>query len=167
VEAQHSNLTWLNNRVVVIDGVRFLGTTLWFPQTPVGDLQTNYWSDFKAIPNFKNWVYEENAKARAFLKRECMAGDVVITHYLPSYMSVHPAFAGAATNSFFVSDEEALIIERKPGLWLHGHTHSSMRYTLNQTEVVCNPFGYAGHELNPRFEEKLILEVRKEKGPEL
>jgi hypothetical protein len=89
-------------------------------------------------------------------------GDVIITHFLPSWRSVHPKWAAAATNCFFVSDQEPLMVERKPALWLHGHTHDSADYQVGPTRVVCNPFGYAvqgGQHLNPRYTEEKFLDV--------
>ncbi len=86
-------------------------------------------------------------------------GDIVITHYLPSFRSVHPKFAAEPTNCFFVCDVEDLIVERQPALWLHGHTHESADYQIGKTRVVCNPFGYVGYGLNSAFKDELTIEL--------
>ena len=44
-------------------------------------------------------------------------------------------------------------------LWVHGHTHDSADYTIGATRVLCNPRGYSGVELNPRFDPNLLVEV--------
>lgn len=153
------NLTWLQNERAVIDGKRFLGTTLWFPPTGPAKSQSDYWSDFLHIEDFSSWVYKENAKALEFLRRELAEGDIVITHYLPTYLSVHPKYADASTNCFFVCPLDELIAERKPAVWLHGHAHESVDARLGQTRIACNPFGYAGFQLNLKFDENFTIEV--------
>jgi Icc-related predicted phosphoesterase len=44
-------------------------------------------------------------------------------------------------------------------LWIHGHTHESMDYTLAGTRVVCNPRGYLPDEPNPGFEAGFVVEL--------
>jgi len=156
---RNPNLTCLQNDVAIIDGKRFLGTTLWFPKTRLAALQAATWSDFLSIRGFSKWVYEENAKAVQFLRRELREGDIVVTHYLPTFRSVHPRFAAVSSNCFYVCDLEELIVEAKPTLWMHGHTHLSMDVQIGPTRILNNPFGYVGHDMNPKFDENLTIEV--------
>lgn len=153
----NSNLTVLQRDVVEIDGLRFVGTTLWFPYNETAAQLKGWLTDFSAIRGFTDWIAKENTLNINFLK-EIKEGDIVVTHHLPSYRSVHPSYAGTKTNCFFVCDVEELILENKPALWLHGHTHSSVDYQLGSTRVVCNPFGYSVHE-NFKFNPSLILTV--------
>lgn len=155
----HSNFTFMENDIVNINGQRFLGTPLWYPATRIGRLLASSWSDFLCIKGFKNWVYEENAKAVTFFRREMREGDIAITHMLPTFLSVHPSWAGSQTNAFFVSDVEDLILERKPKLWIHGHSHTHMDVMVGSTRVVNNPFGYARGGLNPRFDDMFTIEI--------
>lgn len=53
-----------------------------------------------------------------------------------------PRYAGDPLNAFFLCDMEALIEERKPHWWIHGHTHEPCDYRLGATRVVANPRGY-------------------------
>jgi Icc-related predicted phosphoesterase len=114
--------------------------------------------DFSLIKDFESWVYEESRRMRELLARELRPGDVVISHHLPSHRVVHPKYVGDPMNVIFVCDVEDLIVERRPRLWLHGHTHETLDVTLGDTRVVCNPFGYVGRELNPAFSERARLE---------
>lgn len=157
--ARNSNLSVLDRDVLHFGGKRIIGATLWFSDTPVARRLYRVWSDFACIPAFYKWVWEENLKSVTFLRREMQEGDVVITHYLPSFRSVHPKFAHLPTNCFYVCNVEQSILERKPSLWIHGHTHESFDYRVGSTRVVCNPFGYARLDLNPRFDESLTVEV--------
>lgn len=156
------NLSCLHRGVVEIEGRRFLGTTLWFPKTRMSEVRRGssgmQWSDYAKIEGFSTWGYDDHAKAVRFLREELRAGDIVVTHHLPSWRSVHPMRAADPDNCFYVADVEDLIVEREPALWMHGHTHESLDYRIGETRVVCNPYGYHEHEVNPRFDEGLDLE---------
>lgn len=159
VSAAYPRLRWLDACAAEIRGRRFLGAPLWFRPHPLTDRLKRSMADFSEIPGFEQWVHEENARALAFLERELGAGDIVVTHHLPSHRSVAARYSGSPLNAFFVCDVEDLVRERRPALWLHGHTHSSVRYRIGETTVACNPFGYAGYDLNAEFDAGLVLEV--------
>jgi predicted phosphodiesterase len=139
--------------------IQFWGATLWFPETTDDPRLKGMLNDFSSIAGFEPRVYRENARARDYLTRKVRPGDVVITHHLPSELCVHPRHLGGILNPFFVSDMTRFILERKPALWLHGHTHESVDRMIGETRVVCNPFGYAGGDLNLGFNGRLIIEV--------
>ena len=84
---------------------------------------------------------------------------VVVTHMAPSWRSVPEEFRGDKLNGAWVSDLEWLIEKHKPALWLHGHTHNSFDYQVDETRVVCNPRGYQPSMLNPEFKDDLLLKV--------
>jgi len=149
----------LDNDILQIGETRILGTSLWFPETDFVRYHRSTWSDYLSIEGFGTWVHERNHRAIEFLKRELKQGDVVVTHYLPSWRSVHPKWANSHVNCFFISDLEELILERQPKLWIHGHTHDSMDYMIGETRVVCNPFGYFMHDENPKFDPNFCVEV--------
>ncbi len=154
---EHANLSWLDKTVAVVAGRRILGAPLWFRETP--GAPTWAMNDFAQIDGFASWVYEENARALRFFERELREGDVVVTHHLPAEASVHARFAGSPLNAFFVCDVRPLIEERRPALWVHGHSHESSDYVIGPTRVVCNPFGYARNEENPRFDFGKVIEI--------
>lgn len=66
--ANRSNLHWLHNSSVEIDGVRFAGTTLWFRDDRDNVIYEKRLYDFHLIRDFKPWVYRENARALGFLE---------------------------------------------------------------------------------------------------
>jgi Icc-related predicted phosphoesterase len=156
---QHSNLFWLNNGTVTLDGVRFVGSTLWFPFQETNKKYERPMRDFGQIPGFRDWVYDENAKAQEFLSRTVTPDDVVVTHFLPSYRSVAPQYLGSPFNRFFACSMDDLIDEVQPKAWIHGHTHISCLYRAGKTQVVCNPLGYETAEEKSGFCPWLILEI--------
>jgi Icc-related predicted phosphoesterase len=155
----HSNLHWLDNSVVELERVRFLGTPMWYVDHPTNARYYSNMGDFLHITGLASWVYQENEKALNFFQREMKEGDVVITHYLPSHRSVLKEFKNSPLNRFFVCEQEPLIRERKPRYWLHGHTHGSFHYQIGETEVVCNPFGVARFGENAKFDWSKVLEI--------
>jgi hypothetical protein len=85
---------------------------------------------------------------------------VVITHHLPHRLSIHPRFEGTRYNPCFASDLDHLV--RAPvALWVHGHTHESIDYTVNGTRVYCNPRGYIPREPNAAFDPSGRVELQQ------
>jgi predicted phosphodiesterase len=172
----------LDGSEVVIDGVRFLGTTLWTDFELFGDAERKSAAmaeakrllrDFSRITlsESSGAVFTPEDSALLFEKhagwlRERLATPhdeptVVITHHAPSPGSIHPRFAGSLLNACFVSDLESLVGAQRAQLWIHGHTHDSFDYRLEGTRVVCNPRGYAssGVNENPLFDPNFTIEV--------
>jgi len=141
---------------VEFEGQRFLGDTLWWPQAQDDDPRLrNEMNDERCIRGMYPWVercirgmypwvWMRHEAAVAMLARECRPGDVVMTHYLPHERSVAREFIGSPLNRFFMVDLSALIAEKQPALWIHGHTHKPCAYRVGQTSVLCNPCGYPG-----------------------
>jgi predicted phosphodiesterase len=82
---------------------------------------------------------------------------VVITHHSPSPKSIHPQYDGDLVNNCFHSNREDLM-GTGIDIWVHGHTHHSYDYTIEDTRVICNPRGY-GHENTYGFNDRLVVEI--------
>jgi predicted phosphodiesterase len=172
----------LDDEEVVIDGVRFLGSTLWTDyllfgageaRTSAMALAAQFMRDFSRIrmkedspalftPADAAALFRRHAAWLADRLAEPHAGPtVVVTHHAPSPKSIHPRFAGSPINASFVSDLEPLMPGGGPELWIHGHTHDSFDYRVNSTRVLCNPRGYArdGINENALFDPLLTVEV--------
>lgn len=160
---QLDNLSWLDCSAASIDGVRFVGATLWFDERDDNARYQRFMNDFEHIPGFQGWVYEENRRARAFLEAEVRPGDVVVTHHLPSAASITPKWAGDPLNRFFFSDLHGLLEARQPAAWIHGHTHDSCDYAVGRTQVVCNPYGYEPDDLNPGWSARCLVRIPRER----
>lgn len=175
------NAHFLNNSSVVIEGVTFLGSTLW------SDITDKLWSmgnirhqlnDFRLIKYYPEESDEElhgflrsvtpekiaewNKEATTYLKDTLTrtSGEVVVvTHFSPSVKSMHNKYFGDVLNPYFHNSLENLMLEHKV-TWLHGHTHSSAKYSLGETDVYCNPWGYFDiYVENPEYEPQLTIEV--------
>jgi predicted phosphodiesterase len=177
-----TNIRVLDNDEVIIQGVRFLGTTLWtdFMLFGEGEERTaailhavSLMRDFSRIrageaaevpftPADSAALFNIHAGWLEGKLSEPHAGPtVVITHHAPSRKSIHPRFADSLLNACFVSDAERLVDGGRACLWVHGHTHDSFDYLLNGTRVVCNPRGYAkdGANENSLFDPNFSIEI--------
>lgn len=171
----HERVHLLENDVRVIDGVRFIGCTLWtdfaiMGQQPLAVMHAKgAMNDFKQIGNRKK-PYEKlqpyHTQARhaqsvsfleAALKMRFDGKTVVVTHHCPHPLSMHEKFRGDLLNAAFCSDLSELIEQEQPDLWVHGHTHESFDYMVGDTRVLCNPRGY-GDE-NNGFNPALVIEL--------
>ncbi len=148
-QAQHPNIHWLFDTAVEIDGVRFLGNTLWFKGDGLAQMYEHQWSDFSRIKKGVQWIYKANLKTQRFLRDNVRKGDVVVTHHLPCDQSIAPRFrAGPNTwqNMFYFCDMSEMILDQQPAICIHGHTHDFNDYVLGETRIVSNPYGYQGYE---------------------
>jgi predicted phosphodiesterase len=177
-----TNIHVLDNEEINLEGVRFLGTTLWTdfmlfgsgPQRAAAMHEAlGFMRDFSRIragqapgelftPNDAVELFNIHAGWLARKLAEPYGGPtVVITHHAPSRKSIHPRFSDSLLNACFVSDAEHLIDRSRVRLWIHGHTHDSFDYIVNGTRVVCNPRGYArgGVNENPLFDPNFLAEI--------
>lgn len=153
-----SNFHWLENEEATVDGVHFYGGCMWFPNDPLNAVYRDEINDFRLIPDLGSWVYRRNLEftenARRFIRQET----VVLSHHLCSAESTPPEFQASHSNRFFVTEQRALMLEKEPRLWVHGHTHSACRYRLGEaTEVVSSPYGYPGECNSPATYTPLVL----------
>jgi len=80
---------------------------------------------------------------------------ICISHFLPSEKSINYKFYQNRLNPYFCSNQEKRV--KKVDYWIHGHTHTSCDYMLENTRVICNPLGY-GRE-NKSFDKNLIIDI--------
>jgi Icc-related predicted phosphoesterase len=157
---------FLENASVEIDGVTFLGSTLWsdFDHARPALLKKapSMMTDYAVISDRSDprgrlrpsRILDEHRQSLAFLERElriCVPErTVVVTHHAPSLQSTR--IKGEDWNVLYGSDCEALIEDCGPTLWIHGHVHQSFEYRVGRTTIACNPRGYLGYGENTRFD---------------
>lgn len=175
------NVRVLDDMTHTVEGVRFVGATLWTDyrlydpdDNPL--VRDNYMRHARDGMNDHRLIQLVDSSTRRFLPEHALAihkrsleylervlsipfpGEtVVVTHHCPSPGSVHPVFQGDSLTPAFASDLDWLIRKYQPSAWIHGHTHSSFDYQLGSTRVVCNPRGY-GRE-NKDFDPHLCIDI--------
>jgi calcineurin-like phosphoesterase family protein len=165
--ARELGIVHLDDETAVLNGVRFIGATLWADLLLYGEegktallsrgldrLVEYRCVRFDGGPFKPEHSIALHAASRAFLERalaEPFDGPtVVITHHSPHPNSIHPRFKGYVTNPAFASDLSGLM--GKAALWIHGHTHASFDYQVAGTRVLANLRGYAGrHPVSGRL----------------
>ena len=176
-----TNVNFLDDDVAVLDGVRFVGTTLWTDFMLLGAARREdamregqrFLRDFSRIRTSRHSdaIYTPADSVALFdVHHRFVAGElakpfagptVVITHHAPSPKSIHPRFRDSLLNACFISDLEHMLDGGRVCLWVHGHTHDTFDYVVNGTRVVCNPRGYAknGVNENARFDPDFTIRV--------
>jgi len=171
-----SNVHLLDNKVLMINGVRFIGSTLWTDLTRApsalycdenriivdDEVSRDVGGRVHFSTDYAQLLFEQNkAWLKAELSKPFTGVTVVVSHHAPSFQSVHAQYAGNVWNPCFISDMEDLMRDGVD-LWLHGHTHNNFDYRAGGTRVVCNPRGYP-HPLggweNQAFNQSFIIEV--------
>lgn len=141
------NLHVLDNKTINIDGVKFVGSTLWANCKDI----TQGVGDFRNIIDFSPERYRELFRENVnWLENEIEEGCIVLTHHLPSQVLVHPKYEHSKYNTFFASNCDHLF-ELRPRMWLHGHTHTNHDFQYRGVRFVCNPLGYEGEETGFRY----------------
>jgi predicted phosphodiesterase len=181
-----TGVRYLENHAAIIDGVRFLGATLWTDFRMLGrrdegmESARRLMSDYQVIAMVRSGPGTANhaqlwdclvpddtlgfhEQSRAWLEGELVAQfsgvTVVVTHHAPSPRSLRPGYAAEPTAAAYASNLEALMDGSRAALWVHGHVHKSSDYRANGTRVLCNPRGYTGFALNPAFDSRLVVEI--------
>ena len=159
---------FLNDGYVDIDDVRIIGGTLWTDFNLNGNqawamrMAEQMMNDYRVI----NRVVEDDDGEYHYLGKlkpkdtlHLHLGTVgfietildmtpehmktmIVTHHGPTPQSIAPEFAGNNLNPAYVTDLTGLIRERKPDVWVHGHTHNTFQYYEGNTLVMTNPKGY-------------------------
>lgn len=173
--AEFPNVYFLQQGRKVIDGVAFLGATLWTDLSDAKDALTaeTRMNDFRVITQNGNLpitgadVNRAHWADRSWLMREIAAcaeearPAVVVTHHLPSFQLIASRFAGAGRiNAAFASNVEELV--RPPvAAWIAGHTHVGAHAHINGVQVCVNPAGYPSEAVTGYCRE-LFLEISTE-----
>jgi len=142
------------------EGMRFVGSTCWYPDTPLVRKKLMNWSDKAYIRDFEKWWEKFQLKERKHLWANMKDGDIVVSHMLPTWNCVSHQFEADSYNCLYVADLQDLIAEKNPAIWLHGHSHEALDVIKGNTRFLRNPIGYPNEEMIRHPENVKILEIR-------
>lgn len=179
-ETAGDNVHFLERDRVTLDGLAFLGCTLWSDVTGVEARIERGMNDCRMIcaegervaraEDLKTWHWRDRAWLEGELAacREEGRGAVVVTHHLPTYDLIASRYAGHPLTAGFASSLDALICEPVRG-WICGHSHAaSILYTGPGRSIPCvlNPLGYPREsDAVAAFCDSIFVEVVAEAGP--
>jgi Icc-related predicted phosphoesterase len=159
----------------VIEGVRFLGVTLWSDFDLLGIAErdkamrsasrylmstgtSRAGSAFRAdavrelgVENYQ-WLHGRLSDAENACDKT-----IVITHFAPSKLSADPRYGLVPATASFCNDYEHLL--PKANLWIHGHLHHCVDYWQFGCRVVSNPLGYAKKGEQDAFKPCAVIEM--------
>lgn len=146
-------ITWLDREVVVIDGVRFLGTTLWSDFEALAATERTETKRQQALtkayraanfylrknttrqgeqPMLAEDLREEGLACQQWL-REALTqphdgATVVVTHFAPTLHSADPRYGLVPGTAGFCNGLDELL--PNADLWIHGHLHCPVDHTV-------------------------------------
>lgn len=155
-----SNLNYLRNESVTINGVTFYGGTFW--TNPQNWSPLEKFDIEKMIGDFthiRGISYEKMTESHnGFIENLCEltldhSDIVVISHFPPTEQSIDPRYIGHMTNAYFVNScFEQFYGSNQIKHWICGHVHHKHDFEIGNIKGHCNPVGY------PREENQFILE---------
>ena len=176
------DIRWLERETCVIDGVRFVGTTLWADYDAlveatdsIGEALKKQGKAMRAAdfylrkaatrrhgePFLAAQMREHSLACQQWL-RDALAvpfqgPTVAVTHFAPSLASADPRYGLAPGTAGFCNALDDLLAQAD--LWLHGHLHCAQDYARNGCRVVANPLGYAAKGEQDDFRPQWLVEV--------
>lgn len=166
------NVHLLEKESLVLDGVLFLGATLWTDMNKQDSLTLYHMqgamNDYRQITmlnertgdyhrlqpertvqeHLKTLEYFTTALAENRAREGGALPVVVVTHHSPSKLSTKPKYQkDVLMNGAYSSDLSEFILDHPEiRVWTHGHTHDTFDYMVGETRIICNPRGYKYYE---------------------
>jgi predicted phosphodiesterase len=175
--AEGSSVNVLENEQVVVDGIRFLGCTLWsdFDFAGADHREQSMLLCRRVVNDYKHIRFGPDGRALApHDTRRCHVASrrwlaarldesfdgptVVITHHAPLIRSQPPTPLLRLIAGAFASDVTELMGADRVALWIFGHTHRFADLTVRGTRVISNPRGYPRQPVGG-FDPAFVVEV--------
>lgn len=176
------DIQWLDRESRVIDGVRFVGCTLWAnfdalvpPGASAAETERQRGKAFRAAnfylekmagmrhgaPMLAAQVREEALRHQAWLRAalaEPFDGPTVaVTHFAPTLASADPRYGLVPGTAGFCNALDELL--PLADVWLHGHLHCAFDYVKDGCRVIANPLGYADKGEQEGFAPERLIDV--------
>lgn len=180
--ANNPQIHFLENNFVDINGVRFIGATLWTgfklhdetdDRNYVKSMIQAAVSDFRLIreegiidktfspANAEKLFHESCGYIESLLKKSNASKTIIVTHFPPMPDLHHPGFPIDWLSCYFTADCSELVKRYAPAYWIYGHNHWSHAAKLGETHFVSNQYGYPNEasELMCNFDPDLLIDI--------
>lgn len=150
---ENEKISYLINETKIINGVAFIGATLWTDfrdNDLLVQFQASISKDYEKIYSKKGQlitpqeVYELHIEAKNFIISELDKHSdkpcVVLTHFPPS-IGCNQTFRITPVSYNWCGQMENVISIFQPVLWISGHMHNFYNNKMGDTRVILNPAG--------------------------
>lgn len=157
------------NKVVNIDGVDIIVSTLWARIHPADEYYTERSvSDFFRI-RYKGHRFNsdnfnaEHHRCLSFIQKavanSTARAKVVVTHHVPSFALSSSDFEGSPINGAFTVELGNYIATSGIDYWIYGHSHRNIAATIGSTRCLSNQLGYVSHYEHTTFNPAATIEI--------
>lgn len=165
------NVSYINNKSVVIGDVELFFTTLWSPIAPneIVPVQMGLTDChrivYKGRPFCSNDYNEVHRICLDWLRKALSeskaAKKIVVTHHCPTQSFTDSRFVASTVNSAFCANLDRFIEQTQPDFWIFGHTHynGGNGTTMGKTQLHCNQLGYVKYGENEYFHHNSVIDV--------
>lgn len=176
------DIHWLERKILEVEGIRFLGTTLWSDFDALAPAAANHaermaarGKAFRAANHYLGYAatlrhgspwLAEQVRQQALLCQQWLrmaldqafdGSTVVVTHFAPSLRSADPRYGLTPGTAGFCNGLDDLL--EQADLWLHGHLHCPVDYKVGRCRVLANPLGHQHKGEQAAFQPLLTVTV--------
>jgi hypothetical protein len=146
----YSNVTFLDNKSISIEGKNIAGTSLWWDvHKPESRTRSYMLNDFKYVVGGIEWITQQHNSSMDFIHSLVMEGqpiDLLVTHHGVT-SKIAEEFIGHPANVYYYTDLSPLLAQLDVKHIIHGHQHSHDEYLIQvKNDEFCmvtrNPLGY-------------------------
>lgn len=163
------NVTYLNNKSVVVGDTELFFTTLWthIPTEEtyiIEKIMTDCrrgWFNGKRF-NTRSWNLIHRTCTEWLvnaIQKSAAQHKVVISHHCPYQNAAGAKYIGSLAESAYMSDMWPLIENCGIQYWIHGHIHLMLAGVRGNTILRSNPLGYVDDGENVNFRNNAIIEI--------
>ncbi len=172
--SENSQIRFLECNSVSLNGIRFLGCTLWTDFDVQGNRATSIeaaeasmtdYTRIRVSPKYRKLRPSDTIRFHAaslnWLRKslaESTEPTIVVTHHAPSARSLAPGTDIDPLSGAYASRLDDWMQDTEILLWVHGHTHHCVDYSIQHTRVLSNQLGYPDQPA-VGFRPDLVIEI--------
>ena len=170
MESIRNNVFLINNKVVQLDKVRLVFSTLWSQISPDNFVRVKHrMNDFNAIKKADIYITPEDfntlhQQCKIFIS-EALAQlthtpTIVITHHIPTLLNYPAKYKKDGFNEVFAVELFDLIDQSNVDYWIYGHHHfNTPAFKIGNTMLLTNQLGYMKFKENIGFKNDAVIDI--------
>lgn len=164
-----NNVTYLNNKSVVLGDTELFFTTLWTSipveesyiiEKVMNDCRRGRINGKRFNVHSWNIIHRTCTEWLVDALRKSKAGHkIVISHHCPYLNEAGARYVGSLACSAYMLDMWPVIENCDVDCWIHGHIHLALGNTRGNTIIRSNPMGYVIDGENKNFKNNATIEI--------